>query len=158
MSNIEQFSQSATDRVHLYPGCSHEQACVYAAEDIVEKELGSRHFASRDLEPWLQQVCTREDIDTPHVIIARATKTSLASTLTDVNAICIRGKNTTVATVLHEIAHVVVGVDSHGVLFRDELVRLCRAHISVEYGAMLHSVYSGVGLSMSPWPASAAQR
>jgi len=158
MSNIEQFVQLANDRLAFYPRCSHEQACVYATEDIVEDELGSRIFASKDLEPWLQQVCTREDIDTPHIIVARVTKTSVASALTDVNAICIRGKNTSVATVLHEVAHIVVSVDSHGVLFRDELVRLCRAHISVEYAAMLHSVYSGLGLTMSPWPASAAQR
>jgi hypothetical protein len=70
----------------------------------------------------------------------------------------VRGKTTTTATVLHEIAHISVGVDSHGVLFRDELIRLARAHISIDYAALLHGVFSTAGLEMSPWAASASQR
>ena len=61
-------------------------------------------------------------------------------------------------TILHEIAHVSIGVESHDIMFRDELIRLTRAHISVEYAALLHGVFTGVGLAMSPWPASTARR
>ena len=103
-------------------------------------------------------MCTREDIDLPQIVVGRATRTSLASADIESHTICLRGKATTAATALHEVAHVIVGIDSHGVLFRDELVRLARAHISVEYAAMLYGVYKGVGLEMSPWPASASQR
>jgi hypothetical protein len=94
----------------------------------------------------------------PEIVVGRATRTSLASADIESHTICLRGKVTTAATALHEVAHVIVGADSHGVLFRDELVRLARAHISVEYAALLYGVYQGVGLEMSPWPASAAQR
>lgn len=158
MTQLDQFVSLAREAAKAYPRCSREQASVYACEEIVEHELGSRLIASSELDNWLVEVCSREDIDAPNILITRASKRSLASADTDTNTICIRGKNTTVATVLHEIAHVIVGIDSHGVLFRDELVRLCRFHISVDYAAMLHNVYNGIGLPMSPWPASASRR
>ena len=158
MSALTTFVQVALARANEYPKCSPEQALTYACEDIVDNELGSRNFSSHHIEQWLQHVCTREDIDMPHVVVGRATKTSLASADIDSHTICLRGKATTAATALHEVAHVIVGIESHGVLFRDELVRLARAHISVEYAAMLYGVYKGVGLEMSPWPASASQR
>ena len=158
MSTLTTFVQVALARANEYSKCSPEQALTYACEDIVDNELGSRNFSSHHIEQWLQHVCTREDIDMPHVVVGRATKTSLASADIDSHTICLRGKATTAATALHEVAHVIVGIESHGVLFRDELVRLARAHISVEYAAMLYGVYKGVGLEMSPWPASASQR
>ena len=158
MNSLDTFVQVAVARASEYQKCSAEQALTYACEDIVDNELGSRNFSSHHIEQWLQHVCAREDIDTPQVVVGRATRTSLASTDIDSHTICLRGKVTTAATALHEVAHVIVGADSHGVLFRDELVRLARAHISVEYAALLHGVYQGVGLEMSPWPASASQR
>lgn len=158
MSALNTFVQVAIARASEYQKCSPEQALTYACEDIVDNELGSRNFSSHHIEQWLQHVCTREDIDTPQVVVGRATRTSLASADIESHTICLRGKVTTTATALHEVAHVIVGVDSHGVLFRDELVRLARAHISVEYAALLYGVCQGVGLEMSPWPASASQR
>lgn len=118
MTDINQFISRAQSGITSYPQCSDEQAIVYASEDVVECELGSRHIASKDIDGWIQEVCAREDIDVPHIHIARASQKSLASADTETHTICIRGKNTTVATVLHEIAHVIVGVDSHGILFR----------------------------------------
>ena len=158
MSALTAFVQVALARANEYSKCSPEQALTYACEDIVDNELGSRNFSSHHIEQWLQHVCTREDIDMPHVVVGRASRSSLASADIDSHTICLRGKATTAATALHEVAHVIVGIESHGVLFRDELVRLARAHISVEYAAMLYGVYKGVGLEMSPWPASASQR
>ena len=158
MSALTTFVQVALARANEYSKCSPEQALTYACEDIVDNELGSRNFSSHHIEQWLQHVCTREDIDMPHVVVGRASRSSLASADIDSHTICLRGKATAAATALHEVAHVIVGIESHGVLFRDELVRLARAHISVEYAAMLYGVYKGVGLEMSPWPASASQR
>ena len=158
MNALNTFIQVAVARANEYQKCSPEQALTYACEDIVDNELGSRNFSSHHIEQWLQHVCTREDIDMPQVVVGRATRTSLASVDIDSHTICLRGKVTTAATALHEVAHVIVGADSHGVLFRDELGRLARAHISVEYAALLYGVYQGVGLEMSPWPASASQR
>lgn len=158
MNSLDTFAQVAIARANEYEKCSPEQALTYACEDIVDNELGSRNFSSHHIEQWLQHVCTREDTDVPQVVVGRAARTSLASVDIDSNTICLRGKVTSAATALHEVAHVIVGADSHGVLFRDELVRLARAHISVEYAALLHGVYEGVGLEMSPWPASASRR
>ena len=158
MSSLDTFVQVAIARADEYQRCSPEQALTYACEDIVDNELGSRNFSSQHIEQWLQHVCTREDIDLPQIVVGRATRTSLASADIETHTICFRGKVTTAAIALHEVAHVIVGADSHGVLFRDELIRLARAHISVEYAALLYGVYQGAGLEMSPWPASASQR
>ena len=158
MNSLDTFVQVAIARANEYGKCSPEQALTYACEDIVDNELGSRNFSSHHIEEWLQHVCTREDIDMPQVVVGRAARSSLGSADIESHTICLRGKKTTAATALHEVAHVIVGADSHGVLFRDELVRLTRAHISVDYAALLHGVYQGVGLEMSPWPASASRR
>ncbi|MBJ7292855.1 MAG: hypothetical protein JHC78_04825 [Ilumatobacteraceae bacterium] len=158
MNSLDTFVQVAVAHANEYEKCSPEQALTYASEDIVDNELGSRNFSSHHIEQWLQHVCTREDIDMPQVVVGRAARSSLGSADIESHTICLRGKKTTAATALHEVAHVIVGADSHGVLFRDELVRLARAHISVDYAALLHGVYQGVGLEMSPWPASASRR
>ena len=135
-----------------------EQAAVYVCEDVVESTVGSRTLGSREVAAWLEGVCEREDVDIPVVVVARAAKRLLASADAESHSICLRGRDTTAGTVLHELAHLTCGGDSHGVLFRDELVRLGRAHISVEWAAALHGEYTAHGLEMSPWPASANRR
>lgn len=158
MSAYKDLVIEAFDRAEQFVRCSQEQALTYACEEIIERELGVRIMVSKDLNTWIEKICEREDIDVPDLMVMRKTQSHLASAHIEENRICIRGKNTTAATVLHEIAHISVGIDGHGVLFRDELVRLCRAHISVEFAAMLHGLYVATGLEMSPWPASATQR
>lgn len=158
MTELQSFLAAARHRAGEYSHCSSEQALVYACEDVVELELGSRELRSHEADAVIDRICHTEDIEVPRVIVARKSKASLALTYIEENTICVRGRSTTMATLLHELAHTVVGAESHGVLFRDELARLTRAHISVSYAALLHSVYSGVGLEMSPWPATASRR
>lgn len=158
MTSLQPFIKAVQIRAGDYNRCTAEQALVYACEDVVEKELGSREVRSVDAEAILEDICHAEDIEVPRILIARKAKSSLALTYIEENVICVRGKSTTMATLLHELAHAVVGAESHGVLFRDELARLSRKYISVSYAALLHSVYSGVGLEMSPWPATASRR
>lgn len=158
MTDISSLTARALTRRAAYPRCSPEQALAYACEDIVEEEVGSRTIQSRDVGAWVDAVCQREDLDPPAILVARLSRTALASASPEDHSICVRGTHTTIATVLHELAHLAVGVDSHGVLWRDEFTRLTRAHISVSYAALLHSLYLGSGLEMSPWPASAARR
>ena len=158
MSSVSTFAQIAIDQSSHYSNCSPEQALTYACEDLIDNELGSRNFSSSHLEDWMEHVCSREDLDMPQIIVRRSSPTVLASADIESHSICVRGKTTTAATVLHEIAHISVGVDSHGVLFRDELIRLARAHISIDYAALLHGVFSTAGLEMSSWAASASQR
>ena len=158
MTSLQPFISAAQLRAGEYRNCTAEQALVYACEDVVEKELGSREIVSSQAKAILEDICHAEDIEVPRILIARKAKSALALTYIEENVICVRGKSTTIATLLHELAHAVVGAESHGVLFRDELARLSRKYISVSYAALLHTIYSGVGLEMSPWPATASRR
>jgi hypothetical protein len=158
MTALQSFIEAALLRAGEYKRCTAEQALVYACEDVVEQELGSRDIPSSEAASILEEICHAEDIEVPQIMIARKAQSSSALTYIDENVICIRGTTTTIATLLHELAHAVVGAESHGVLFRDELARLARKHISVSYAALLYSVYSGAGLEMSPWPATASRR
>jgi hypothetical protein len=138
--------------------CSREQALTYACECVADEVLGARVMEAHELDDWLQSVCHREDIDVPTLQIAKARPRTLASTDIDSLSICLFGRNTTLSTLLHEVAHASVRLDGHGVLFRDELVRLTRAHLSVDYAALLHSLFVGLGLEAAPWGASAHRR
>lgn len=158
MSELTTLVQAAQRRALEYPKCSPEQALTYACEDIVESEFGSRELSSEQAESWLISVCDREDIDVPSLHIVRASQSIAASATPADHSICIRGRRTCIAILLHEVAHLSCGVDSHGVMFRDEFVRLARAHISVSYAALLHTIFVAVGLEMSPWHASSSQR
>ena len=55
--------------------------------------------------------------------------------------------------VVHEIAHLTAGSPGHDGLFRAELVGLARRHIGIEYAALLHSLFRGVGLDIPQWQA-----
>jgi len=158
VTSLQDFIDAAHIRAGEYKRGTAEQALVYACEDVVEQELGSRDIPSSEAAAILEEICHAEDIEVPRILVARKAKSSLALTYIDENVICVRGKKTTLATLLHELAHAVVGAESHGVLFRDELARLTRKYISVTYAALLYSVYSGAGLEMSPWPATASRR
>ena len=158
MSTYKTFIVDALYLAKEFSDCTEEQALPYACEIIAENNFATREFKSRDIDAWVDAICQREDLDTPHIVVQRASSAALASAHIEDQLMCIRGKSTTAATVLHELAHLSVGAHNHGVLFRDELVRLCRAHISVDYAAMLHGLFSAIGLEMSPWPASAARR
>ena len=158
MSDIAALADAARRRASEYTQCSHEQALTYACEDIVEAEFGSREISASEAEQWVTLVCDREDLDTPSLFIARASKSTAASASRETHSICVRGRRTCTATLLHEIAHLSCGADSHAVIFRDEFVRLARAHISVSYAALLHTLFTAVGLEMSPWQASASRR
>ena len=141
-----------------YPRGSHEQALTYACEHIADDIVGTRELTPDDAQRLLERICHAEDLDVPRLEFSRRRATSLAATLVDDNTICIFGRRTTLSTLLHEIAHVSVRTHGHGVLFRDELVRLTRVHLSVEYAALLHSLFVGLGFDAAPWPASAHRR
>jgi hypothetical protein len=158
MTSLHSFIEAAHARAGEYKHGTAEQALVYACEDVVEQELGSRDIPSSEAASILEDICHAEDIEVPRILIARKAKSSLALTYIEENVICVRGATTTMATLLHELAHAVVGAESHGVLFRDELARLTRKYISVSYAALLYSVFSGAGLEISPWPATASRR
>jgi hypothetical protein len=157
MTDIDVFVQQVHDRVLVYPKCSYEQGLVYACEDVVDITLGSPVVDPQVTQGFVDSVCHREDIDPPQILRGRSQKVRATADL-DSWTICVQERNTTTSVLLHEIAHLSVGVDSHGVLFRDELVRLLRAHVSVEHAALLHSLFLRLSLDIGPWGASAHQK
>ena len=154
MTDLDHYVQRAHARRDAYPKCPDEQALVYACEDIVDETLGSPLLCDTDLRDFVFSVCHRENIEPP-ALMRRNNVHALASTDVDTWTICIYRQTTTTSVILHELAHLSVGINSHGVLFRDELVRLSRAHISVEHASLLHTLFCHVALEMSPWQASA---
>lgn len=146
--------EAARARATQFRGCSAEQALTYACEVLVDDEMPTRTVDRADVAGVVSDVCDAEDLDPPRVENGRARR-ALASANLDEHAICVHRPTVTMLTLLHEIAHLSSRADSHGVLFRDELVRLVRAHVGVEHAALLHGLYRGCGLEMSPWAASA---
>lgn len=141
-----------------YARSSHDQALTYACELIADEYIGTHELGAIEARQLLERICHAEDLDVPRLEFARKRVTALAATVVEDNTICVFGRHTTLSTLLHEIAHTSVRTHDHGVLFRDELVRLTRAHLSVEYAALLHSLFVGLGFDAAPWPASAHRR
>lgn len=145
------------ERVHArrsaYSQCSEEQALVYACEDVVDYELGSPALAGTSLQDFVLSVCHRENIEPP-IIRHHRNPSVHASADLDTWTVCVSRRTITTSVIMHELAHFSVGIDSHGVLFRDELIRLLRSNVSLEHAALLHSLFTHVGLEMSPWSAS----
>ena len=158
MTHISEYAVQAIALSAKYSKASPETALTYACEAIAEQEIGVRDLKSTDIDAWVEAISHREDIDVPNIVVMRKSPSILATAHSDIHTICIRGAHTNQVTVLHEIAHLSIGIPAPGVLFRDELVRLTRAHISVEFASFLYSLYQSTGLEMSPWPASAHQR
>lgn len=154
MNDLDGFVERARQQRDAYPHCPDEQALVYACEDIVDDVLGSPSLHETDMRSFVFSVCHRENIEPP-TLVNGTNAHALASTDVDTWTICIHRRTTTTSVILHELAHLSVGVDSHGVLFRDELVRLARAHVSIEHASLLHTLFRHMALEMSPWQASA---
>ena len=156
--NIHDLVQQAESLALQFSRCSREQALTYACENIADQIVGVRIMKSHEVDDWLQSVCHREDIDVPTLHIEKARPRTLATADIESLNICLYGRESTLSTLLHDVAHTSVRIPHHGVLFRDELVRLTRAHLSVEYAALLHSLFVGLGLEAAPWGASAHRR
>ena len=152
---IDEYVARARAHCKNYSRCTPEQALVYSCEDIVDDIAGSQIISIAEIPELLSSICQKEDIETPDLIFARASQRSLASANLNTHTICIRGRNTSALVLLHEVAHVIVGIESHGVLFRNELVRLVRRHISVDSASLLHTLFVHTGLEAAPFAASA---
>lgn len=155
MTEINVLIAQAKKAAENYPRASLEQALTYSCEHLADDVLGIRIMSHKEIQPWLEDVCHTEDLDVPVIEFARKRPTSMGVTYIDENALCLFGREIRQSTVLHELAHLSARADNHGVLFRDELVRLTRAHLSVEYASLLHTLFVGCQLEVAPWGASA---
>ncbi|MSO32216.1 MAG: hypothetical protein EXQ64_05335 [Ilumatobacteraceae bacterium] len=157
MTEIEQYIQDVHDNVDNFVGCSPEQALVYSCEAVTETVLGVRKIPRSKTDEFINSVCMNENIETPTVNITPSQSPNVAIANIQEHSVCLHRARSSVPTILHEIAHLTVGLEQHGVLFRDELIRLTRKYIGVEYSSLLFHLMSGTGLEMSPWQASSRQ-
>lgn len=155
MTDINVLISQAREAAGNYPRASGEQALTYSCEHLADNVLGIRIMSQKEIQPWLDDICHTEDLDVPVIEFGRQRPTSMGATFIDEHAVCFFGREIRQSTVLHELAHLSVRADNHGVLFRDELVRLTRAHLSVEYASLLHTLFVGCHLEVAPWGASA---
>lgn len=158
MTTVSELRTKVLAAAQRYPRCTTDQALVYACEDVVIAELGERTVRSEDVSRFVDSVCEAEDVDTAEVVFGRAGTRTVASVEMDARRICIRGAATGSSTVIHEVAHLTSGSGDHGRRFRSELVRLSRAHLSVEHAALLHRLFVEVDLPVDAWPTDAGHR
>ena len=155
MTDINVLISQAREAAGEYPRASEEQALTYSCEHLADDVLGIRIMSQKEIQPWLEDICHTEDLDVPVIEFGRKRPTSMGVTYIDEHAVCLFGREIRQSTVLHELAHLSARADNHGALFRDELVRLTRAHLSVEYASLLHTLFVGCKLDVAPWGASA---
>lgn len=151
MTHIGDLVDAAHGRALAYSGCGHEQALTYACEDVVCEVLGAPQWSIEDIESWLQEVCEREDLDVPHVSVARMTGRAVAAVDITHNHVCVDDRAITSAVLLHELSHISSQVGDHTAEFRSAAVGLWRRHMSLEHGALLYQLFVRTGLSVSLW-------
>lgn len=152
MTDVADMAHRVRARAKEYRGCGTEQSLVYAAEDEVDRVLGARIVAEFEVNSLVAAICDTEDLEPP--VVTRGSRGRfLAATDLAARELHLRSGDAMLSTLVHEIAHLSSGADDHGPLFRDELVRLMRRHVSVEHAALLHTHLIAVGLDLSPWRA-----
>ena len=153
MTSISQFIEDAKLAAGNYQRCDHESALCYAVEGVVETAHGWKRLSKPELALFVDAVCDTEGIDSPEISHLRRTGSVIASADIEYHSIEFRGSTVHVGSVLHEITHLTAGASGHGIVFRNEFLRLVRRHSSVEHAAFLHAVMHGVGLEVAPWQA-----
>lgn len=131
--------------------CDEEDAMAYAVEDVVQRTLGARAIAKDQVEAFVHDVCSLHDINSPMVRVAPSSSRVVGSAYVDNHLLCLSRVNSSVLTVLHEVAHFVAKNEAHGRWFRDSFIRLVRRHVGVEHASLLHGLYRRCGLVVSGW-------
>ncbi|MEY4365631.1 MAG: hypothetical protein RLZZ305_975 [Actinomycetota bacterium] len=153
MTHISELVAEATAAAPAWRRCTREQALVYACEDVAERESPARVLDPDGIRGFVENACLEEDIDVPYVEIVRSSRRCRGWAEHTSRTLAFSGRSVSLHTVVHEISHLLAPEDGHGPLFRNELVRLSRRHAGVEHASLLHSLFRGVGLDVSPWVA-----
>lgn len=153
MTHISSFVGEALASAGRWTGCTPEQALVYACEEVAVRECPLPPLSRADTTALVSRICLHEDTDVPHVQFQGRVGRCVGWAHEESRTIGFRGEGTTAHTVVHEIAHLTAGSSGHDGPFRAELVGLARRHIGVEYAALLHSLFRGVGLDIPQWQA-----
>ena len=123
------------------------QRLVYAVELVVASVLPSAHLSVHEAQTFVDGVCDAENLDAPEVLVARVGRGFAACASHERHAIVLSTKHTSALTALHELAHLLCDEnEGHHEEWRGTFVRLVRRYISVEHGALLHTLYNRCGL------------
>lgn len=139
------------DDLSTTPGMHGEDVLVYAVEAVVEREVGVRRLSQHEVESFVHDVCTVNDINTPDVVVRPSSSPIVGRASVDEHLLCLSRRNSSVFTVLHEVAHFMAPHDRHGTRFRNAFVRLVREHVSVEHASLAYTLFCGIDLDMAPW-------
>lgn len=153
MTHISELVAQARSGSAAYPGCSSEQALVYACEDVAQIHHPTRLLDKSQVVDTVTRICTHEDVDVPEVEFGRRRARCTASFEPISRTVTFHGSSPSLADVIHETAHVVSGSGDHDAEFRATLVRLSRRWAGVEHSSLLFHLLAGVGLQMEPWSA-----
>lgn len=156
MTHISELVGQARDGARQWSHCPPEQALVYSCETIAAREHPGRRLEVHEAVTLVADICLAEDIDVPGVRFgAGSGARCVAWADRTAHELGFAGSSTDTHTVVHELAHLLSHSDLHDATFRDLLVRLGRSHVGVQHAALLHSLFVGVGLGVSPWTVGA---
>lgn len=142
MTDLDEFADRIREIANGFAGLPSSQiTLLYSAEILTEQVLPSRMLTSPQAKLWLQEVCSVEDIDPPSLEWRRPAQGLLGAACPDRHTIALFDSEVSQLTLLHELAHLLSPQDGHGVEFCSRLVALCRQHISVEHGSLLHTLF-----------------
>lgn len=143
MSHVSEYVASVQGRVSAYKRMPLHQATVYAVESVVHAVTPPAVIGSSGAQAFIDDLCDDMEIDSPEVIVNEIKGGFVACASKDHYAIILSTNNTDVLTLCHELAHLLCPKgEGHNEEWRTTFVRLARRYVSVEHGALLHTLYN----------------
>lgn len=141
MSHIREYVARVHALAPSFTKCPEHQRLAYAVETVVEGALPLSTIGLADARAFVERVCLDEEVDVPDVVQHRL-RNFTACARHDSHTIVLSDSTTTTLVLCHELAHLIEGKGvGHTDSWRDQFVHLVRRHVSVDHGALLHSLY-----------------
>lgn len=148
MSHVSELL-SSVETITKYYGIKYprHQKLTYAIEQVVAKALPSRTTDLWGARDFVKDVCLGVGADIPDVVRGKIGKGFSATASKEHGVITLGSSVTSTLTLCHELAHILVSENvGHHKEWRDQFVYLTRHAVSVEHGALLHTLYTRSGL------------
>lgn len=118
------------------------QRLVYAVEAVVAGVLPSATVSLHGARAFVDAICEDLGVDTPEVIV-KSVRGFTACASHSAYTIVLSTKSISTMVLCHELAHLLCGEgEGHHENWRTTFVRLARRFVSVEHGALLHTLYN----------------
>ncbi len=153
-SELSRMVDAVRERSGSYVGGTAEQNLTYACEDVVARVWPGPMFTQHQVSSRVESIAMVEGWDAPSVFFGRTPPRCVAFTQLETRSVKFFEGDVHVVTMLHELAHLVVGSHGHDEAFRTELCRLVRSHWGVEQASLLYALYCGAHLPVGPWQAT----